>query len=473
MKKILATTLILAGIGGCGYLTYANNLKQETIDEQATKIEQLEEENSSRANEITSLKNTVATLQDEKADLEEEKLSLISSRTEKIQEINALNAEIEELQKENNDLKTGERILELEKQVSEYEAVSMLFNSEIERLNQEIETKNSTISIYEQYIADLEREEVTARFKLDDESIIKLIEYAAGDTLGTLPTIAETETLKFNYWYVEGAPGTPIDSTYVISEDTTFYADVTRYNYVNFTIDGTSLGENSQLIETGGYIDTTKVPIATKDGYTFKGWSADYGLTIIEDLNTLQITQNTELTAVFEINSYTITFKSNNVELTSVNVSHGCTIGENIPTPEVPHGMRFLGWKKDDGFGYDDLYNPQADWTVSEDSTYVASFEHLLAGTFKSEDGSVELVIDYLNNSSTPYLKTDLGDDSVVDLTNGIITDGSTNSYYKYVYDAETDTWSRTYIVVAGGTTNEGTPVVLSRTSNTAGIEKW
>ena len=477
MKKFLATTLILAGIGGCGYLAHANNLKQETIDEQATKIEQLEEENSSRANEITSLKNTVATLQDEKADLEEEKLSLISSRTEKIQEINSLKAEISELEKENNELKTGEKIIELQQRILELEAVERSQTVELEELNRELEQKNQTISFYEQYISDLEREEVIAKFFDSNGNVLAIQEYKTGDTLQTLPEFTDnddfTET-TFNFWYEENNPEVPINANYVVNGNVNVYPNVSRSYYVNFEIDGTCETENSQIVSENGYIDISKVPTATKENHTFKGWSDDFGLTIIEDLSTYKITKYTDLTAVFEINKYDLNFKVNDEIVASSEISYGCSIGNVIPTPEVPTGMRFLGWQLENPYGYTDLYTPDPSWTIGADTTYIAVFEHLLAGLFKTADGSVTLEIAYANDQL--YVRSgNYGTDStdLVDFNNGIIQDGTENSYNKLTYNAETDTWTCVYHVVSNGQVSTGTPKELVRTAHSKGVKTW
>lgn len=91
---------------------------------------------------------------------------------------------------------------------------------------------------------------------------------------------------------------------------------------------------------------TISLPIPVKDGYTFMGWytSDDTHFT-----NYSKITENTILYASWQINSYTISFNSNEgTTITSITQEYGTEISE--PSTPVKQGYTFDGWYSDSDF---------------------------------------------------------------------------------------------------------------------------
>jgi uncharacterized repeat protein (TIGR02543 family) len=99
----------------------------------------------------------------------------------------------------------------------------------------------------------------------------------------------------------------------------------------------------TQSVDVNGIAATTPdVPI--KSGYTFAGWYSDSGLTTLYNFATF-VTANTRLYAKWMINSYIISFNSNEgslVDSQSVNYR-----GTALPTTPTKTGFRFTGWYSD------------------------------------------------------------------------------------------------------------------------------
>ncbi len=91
--------------------------------------------------------------------------------------------------------------------------------------------------------------------------------------------------------------------------------------------------------KTVKYNSTAVAPSAPgREGYTFQGW----------DKNLTNIINDTEITAKYMINSYTVKFvdrKGNILSKQKINYCNAAQVPEN-PTPEV--GFVFTGWDKDD-----------------------------------------------------------------------------------------------------------------------------
>jgi len=123
------------------------------------------------------------------------------------------------------------------------------------------------------------------------EDTIKSTQTIRNGTNATFVSVENTTYKIFNGWKVNGSI---VDvSTYKITSDTTFVADITyRYDVV-YKVDDTTY--NSQIITAHNYPNLPTNPI--KDGYEFEGWSLN-GVDII-NTSTLQITNNTTYYAVF------------------------------------------------------------------------------------------------------------------------------------------------------------------------------
>lgn len=116
----------------------------------------------------------------------------------------------------------------------------------------------------------------------------------------------------------------------------------------------------------------TKPTDPTKTGYTFKGWFKDVSGSAF-DFGTA-ITEDTTLTAKWEINKYDVTFSGTNTA--GVKVEHGQKVTEPVqaPTPNpAPDGgkeMYFVGWYADAAFTTEWDF----DTTITKDTTIYAKF---------------------------------------------------------------------------------------------------
>ncbi|MBP5684501.1 MAG: InlB B-repeat-containing protein [Bacilli bacterium] len=126
---------------------------------------------------------------------------------------------------------------------------------------------------------------------------------------GTLPTLTR-DGYTFLGWYTAKTGGTKILATTIFTgtSDTTIYAhwqqNAATYYTVTFNSNGGSSVASQSVIKNG---KATKPANPTKTGYTFKEWQLNNQT---YDFNT-PVTSNITLTAVWNINKYTVTFNSN------------------------------------------------------------------------------------------------------------------------------------------------------------------
>jgi len=120
-----------------------------------------------------------------------------------------------------------------------------------------------------------------------------------------------------------------------ITEDLTVTAlyTINYYNVTFFDWNGTILGTQSVA-----YLSAATVPTDpdNKVGWHFVGWDKDFS----------EITGNLDVTALYEINYYDVTFKNwNGVTLDIQSIAHGSA----ATAPDVPerNGYAFTGWDQD------------------------------------------------------------------------------------------------------------------------------
>lgn len=199
-------------------------------------------------------------------------------------------------------------------------------------------------------------------FETDGGSLIENQIVAHGDKAQT-PVNPIKEGYTFNGW-------SPDISTTAITQNTTFTAQWQRNSYtVNFDTDGGSRIE-AQTVFYGDYAVVPANP--TKEGYTFKGWSPRIETTVI-------IGHNVVFTALWEINTYTVTFDLNGGNydgdialVQSVEYLGFAQLPEN-PTKE---GYTFKGWDNE-------LESNQ----IRGDTTFVAQWE-IIKYVVKFYDGN-------------------------------------------------------------------------------------
>ena len=207
----------------------------------------------------------------------------------------------------------------------------------------------------------------TVKFVVDGIETVQTIEEGAYPTLPEEPT---KEGYTFQGWYMGDTLIEDV-STYPIIEDVTFTAvfeeipqEPTIYT-VKFVVDGV---ETIQTIEEGAYPTLPEEP--TKEGYTFQGWYI--GDTLIEDVSTYPITENTTFTAVFSevIKFYEVKFIVDGTTVKSDMCIEGLAISF-APEDPVKEGYTFQGWYVDDTLV--DL----STYIVTAPVTFTAVFEEI------------------------------------------------------------------------------------------------
>ena len=151
-------------------------------------------------------------------------------------------------------------------------------------------------------------------------------------------TILDTQSIA----YGEGAiaPNEPVREGYIfkgwsqtfdtISEHTTVTAvyEIKKYTVTVQDYDGTVL--ETLTVEHGSSATPTE-PV--RESYTFIGWDKGLG----------NITENTTITALYEINTYTVIFKDHDGTILSTQtIEHGSSA--TAPEEPVREGYDFMGW---------------------------------------------------------------------------------------------------------------------------------
>ncbi|MBQ3213514.1 MAG: InlB B-repeat-containing protein [Clostridia bacterium] len=289
--------------------------------EYQTKISTLTSERNTYQNRVLSLETINA--ENEKiiaenkvtiSNLKNEVTKLKASDEDKSEEIELLQKQISNLQTVNaslqstNDLNTQTivnmnlQIETLNKQISEMTTASENNSAALTSLKNEVESLKKSIEYYEQYIKNLENEnQVVATFYFNNS--VYNIQVINKGTTPALVNPESTEYVTFNYWYVEvdGEKQEVELSSYPLSANTTFYADITTRYDVKFKVDEDL--HSSQIIELNYYPELPAEPV--KDGYEFDYWS----LNGVDKVNPteIQITQDTIFVAVFT-KLHTVTF---------------------------------------------------------------------------------------------------------------------------------------------------------------------
>ena len=192
----------------------------------------------------------------------------------------------------------------------------------------------------------------------------------------TAPTAASTAYKVFNGWKVNGV--TTNVSDYRITADTVFVADITYKYDVIFMADGKT--HNTQIVVKNGKPTVPSHP--TKANHIFVGWSVD-GTSPIEAGNYI-VTENVTFTAIFRIQTYTVTFKNEDRTLSTQTIEHG----KNATAPANPTKTNyiFVGWTVD-GTNTVNVSN----YAITGNVTFNAVFRiDKLTVTFKSGNTTID-----------------------------------------------------------------------------------
>ena len=175
--------------------------------------------------------------------------------------------------------------------------------------------------------------------------------------------IEDTPYKVFNGWTYNGSLVEV--STFAISSDTLFTASYTYKYDVIFKVDDAT--HNSQIIASGNFATAPTAP--TKTGYTFKGWSKD-GQNIV-NINSTPITATTTFIAIFEINTYTVTFDTGDTNTTTTQqVTYNSSPSE--PATPTKDGYVFEGWSLNGS----DIITVTSQ-VITDNTTFIAVFTKL------------------------------------------------------------------------------------------------
>ena len=211
---------------------------------------------------------------------------------------------------------------------------------------------------------------------MSDGKVYEIMEVAYG-TPATAPVINPSKTgYTFTGW------DAAFDN---ITADTTINAvfEINKYT-VTFIVDGQPYGE-SQTVEYGSAATAPEAPEI--EGYTFKGWDVAFN----------NITANTIVTAIYEVNTYTVSFIGFDGSTLDVQtIEHGSA----AEAPEAPavEGHTFIKWNV--------AFN-----NITSDTTVTAVYEiNKYTVTFMS-DGKVhsEQKVAWTDSAVTPSDPTKLG----------------------------------------------------------------
>lgn len=195
-------------------------------------------------------------------------------------------------------------------------------------------------------------------FKYEDTTL--KTETVKSGNYATAPTATSTAYKVFNGWKVNGV--TVNTDEYRITADTVFVADITYFYDVKFIVDGQVY--NVQTVEKN---KTPAVPAnPVKAHYDFIGWSVD-GTNIV-NVSNYTVTENVTFTAVFRIQTFTVTFKNGNLTLSTQQIDYGDYA--TAPASPTKDGYTFLGWSVD-GENTVEI----SGYAITENVTFTAVFE--------------------------------------------------------------------------------------------------
>ena len=272
---------------------------------------------------------------------------------------------------------------------------------------QNIVNLNSTpITATTTFIAIFEINTYTVTFDTGDESTTTT-QQVTYNSSPIEPTIPIKDGYDFDGWSLNGIDIITVTSQ-VITDNTTFIAVFTKLHSVQFN-DGTQVVD-TQSVKNNNFATEPTAP--TKPGYTFKGWSLD-GQNIVIISETL-ITDDTTFVAIFEINSYTVTFDTGDISTTT---TQHVTYNSYPTEPVIPikDGYIFEGWSLN---GSDIV--TVTNQVITDNTTFYAIFKEDISGSY-------ELNFDVVLDTSTLLFKVTLEEACNFTLINNIPTVTASN----------------------------------------------
>ena len=193
---------------------------------------------------------------------------------------------------------------------------------------------------------------------LDGKTRTETVAYGQKLTLGEEPRTGYT----FVGWK-DGEKMYHAGETITVTEDKTLTA---VWDTRSFTVTYVLLNGKTRT-ETAAYGQNVTLGEEPRTGYTFVGWKD--GEKMYHAGETITVTENKTLTAVWDTRSFTVTY----VLLDGKTRTETAAYGQNVTLGEEPRtGYTFVGWK--DG---EKMYHAGETITVTEDMTLTAEWEKL------------------------------------------------------------------------------------------------
>lgn len=190
------------------------------------------------------------------------------------------------------------------------------------------------------------------------------------------------------------------DSAYSAANKAVLIVTTNETDYsLSYNANGGSGAPSSQ---TGTGVGSAAITISstkpTRTGHTFLGWSTSSTATTAsyQPGGSITISANTTLYAVWEANTYTVTFDPQGGTVTpeSKSVTYGQAYGE-LPTP-VRAGYRFDGWYTSDG----SLVTADTVYALTSDQVLYAYWTVQSIVRIKGSDGQMHAGVVYVRGST-------------------------------------------------------------------------
>ena len=198
------------------------------------------------------------------------------------------------------------------------------------------------------FTAEWEINKYDVKFTVDGEPYGDTVSVEHGQTLAAHKPLDPQKTgYTFRYWTADGSSRYDFNAKVTGPLTLTALWEINKYT-VSFTVDGKPYGE-ALSIEYNKSVGDKKPADPDKFGYTFKHWAAD-GKEY--DFNSA-VTDHITLTAVFDVNTYNITYNYacdiEGVEGEAVfQTAHNTYTVEDdftLDTPTPPAGVTFVAWR--------------------------------------------------------------------------------------------------------------------------------
>ncbi len=379
-----------------------NEQNEQTISSLQSELSNSQDNNATLQTQIATLQARInqnnlqiAELQSSRAELENRVLDLNYSISTNVSTINSLNGQITSLNTQitnltsanNSNINTianlNSQVNVLTNRINELSYTNVEQSNRIVYLNAQIAKLNDYISKYDQFLTGFESEtQAIATFEFDGS--LYNIQLVTNGGYANVDSPVDTQYLIFNGWTVNN---TIVNlSTYAITQNTKFIADVTHKYDVSFVVDDAII--SSQIVTKNEYAAAPANP--SKNGYTFLGWTIN-GTTVV-DPATVSITDTTTFTALF-IQQFTVNFVYDNNTVSTQSINKG-SYG-SAPTITNTTYMIFNGWTINGGLV------DVATYPITQNTTFVADITYKYDVTFVVDNETVNSQIIVRNGYAT------------------------------------------------------------------------